>query len=104
MAIHTRIIDLYGIPACGKTTLAEYMANHPKQGLKVAAMQDCMRDAFSNKWKLVKSVSLKNFWASVRLKLSTPLIKSAQLFRLREYCFWGLSRITYVNTLITTLL
>ena len=75
MAVYTQIIDLYGIPACGKTTLAEYMANHPKKGLKVATMQDCMRDAFSNKWKLVKSVSLKNFWSSIRLKLSAPLDK-----------------------------
>lgn len=75
MAVYTQIIDLYGIPACGKTTLAEYMASHPKAGLKVASMQDCMHDAFNNKWKLAKSISLKNFWASVRLKFSAPLDK-----------------------------
>ena len=89
MAEHTKIIDLYGIPACGKTTLAEYMANHPKKGLKVAAMQDCMRDAFHHKWKLVKSVSLKIFWASVRLKLSTPLDKKRRVIRFRGMLLLG---------------
>jgi dephospho-CoA kinase len=34
MAGHTQIIDLYGIPACGKSTLAEYMASHPVNGLR----------------------------------------------------------------------
>lgn len=75
MAEHTHIIDLYGIPACGKTTLAEYMAKHPKNGLKVATMRDCMRSALNNKWKLARSISLKNFWESIRLKLSAPLDK-----------------------------
>lgn len=75
MAEHTQIIDLYGIPACGKTTLARYMASHPADGLKVATMRDCMRSAFNNKWKLFKSLSLKNFVVSIRLKLSAPLDK-----------------------------
>ncbi len=73
MASHTQIIDLYGIPACGKTTLAEYMANHAEAGLKVATMSDCKRAAFNNKWKLVKSISLKNIYVSARLKFSAPL-------------------------------
>ena len=89
MAEHTKIIDLYGIPACGKTTLAEYMANHTKKDLKVATMQDCVRDAFNNKWKLVKSVSLKNFWASVRLKLSAPLDKKRRVIRFKGILLLG---------------
>lgn len=83
MAVHTQIIDLYGIPACGKTTLAKYMASHPADGLKVATMQDCKRAAFKNKWKLLKSVLLKNFWASIRLKLSAPLDKKRRVVPLK---------------------
>lgn len=89
MSAHTQIIDLYGIPACGKTTLAEYMASHPTNGLRVATMQDCMRDAFNNKWKLVKSMSLKIFWVSIRLKLSAPLDKKRRVIRFKGILLMG---------------
>lgn len=75
MAGHTQIIDLYGIPACGKTTLARYMANHPADGLRVATMEDCTIAALNDKWHLFLSVSLKNVWASIRLRLSAPFDK-----------------------------
>lgn len=102
MAVYTQIIDLYGILACGKTTLAEYMANHPKAGLKVATMRDCMHSALNNKWKLVKSISPKNFWVSVRFKFSAPFNKNEETFLLKEYYFWGHSKTTCVNTRVTT--
>lgn len=89
MAKHTQIIDLYGIPACGKTTLAKYMANHPKNGLKVATMRDCVHSAYNNKWKLVKSVSLKNFWESIRLKLSAPLDKKRRVIPFKAILLIG---------------
>jgi deoxyadenosine/deoxycytidine kinase len=75
MAEHTQIIDLYGIPACGKTTLARYMASHPADGLRVATMEDCSIAALNDKWHLFLSVSLKNVWASIRLRLSAPFDK-----------------------------
>ena len=83
MAKHTQIIDLYGIPACGKTTLAKYMANHPKNGLKVATMRDCILSALNDKWHLFMSVSLKNIWASIRLKFSAPLDKKRSVIPFR---------------------
>jgi thymidylate kinase len=89
MAKHTQIIDLYGIPACGKTTLAKYMANHPKNGLKVATMRDCVHSAYNNKWKLVKSVSLKNFGESIRLKLSAPLDKKRRVIPFKAILLMG---------------
>lgn len=75
MSEHTQIIDLYGIPACGKTTLARYMASHPADGLRVATMEDCSIAALNDKWHLFLSVSLKNVWASLRLRLSAPFDK-----------------------------
>lgn len=75
MAAHTQIIDLYGIPACGKTTLAKYMASHPVEGLKVSTVQDCTLAARNDMWHLLLSVSPKNIWASIRLKFSAPLDK-----------------------------
>lgn len=89
MAVHTQIIDLYGIPACGKTTLARYMASNPVNGLKVATMQDCVRSAFKNKWQLVKSVSLKNFVASIRLKLSAPVDKKRRDISFKKILLLG---------------
>ena len=75
MAAYTKIIDLYGIPACGKSTLAENMANLSAYGLKVATMRDCMLLALKNKWNFINSFTFKNVWVSVNLKLSTPLGK-----------------------------
>lgn len=83
MSSHTQIIDLYGIPACGKTTLAEYMASHPTNGLRIATMQECMIAAMNDKWHLFLSVSLKNVWASIRLKLSAPLDKKRRVIRFK---------------------
>lgn len=92
MAAHTQIIDLYGIPACGKTTLAEYMASHPINGLRVVTMHDCMHSALKNKWKLVKSVSLKNIGASIRLKFSAPLDKKRRYVSLLSIVMMGVYR------------
>lgn len=83
MAEYTKIIDLYGIPACGKTTLARYMASHPADGLKVATMQDCIHSALNEKWRLVMSVSLENIWASIKLKFSAPLDKKRSVIPFR---------------------
>lgn len=40
---------MYGIPTCGKITLAEYMVKHQGNGLRVATMRKCMRSALNNK-------------------------------------------------------
>lgn len=90
MAVHTQIIDLYGIPACGKTTLAKYMASHPKNGLKVATMRDCILSALNDKWHLVMSVSPKNIWASIRLKFSAPLDLKRSAIPFRRVLLMGL--------------
>ena len=88
MATHTQIIDLYGIPACGKTTLAEHITTHAS-GLKVASMRDCKHTAFKNKWKLAKSISLKIFLASVRLKCSAPFDKKRRDIPFKKILFTG---------------
>jgi len=89
MAVHTQIIDLYGIPACGKTTLAKYLASHPADGLKVATMRDCMVAALNDKWHLFLSVTPKNLWASIRLKLSAPLDKKRSAIPFRRVLLMG---------------
>lgn len=89
MAAHTQIIDLYGIPACGKTTLARYMASHPAEGLKVSTMQDCTLAALNDKWHLIMSVSLKNVWASIRLRLSAPFDKKRSVIPFRAILLMG---------------
>ena len=89
MAVHTQIIDLYGIPACGKTTLAKYMASHPVDGLKVATMRDCIIAALNDKWHLFLSVTPNNLWASIRLKLSAPFDKKRSAIPFRRVLLMG---------------
>ena len=72
MAAHTLIIGLYGIPACGKSTLAKYLAEHPAGGLKVATMKDCKRLAHRHKWQFAMSFTPRGVWAAVRLRRSAP--------------------------------
>ena len=89
MASHTQIIDLYGIPACGKTTLAKYMASNPAYGLKVATMRDCITAALNDKWHLLLSVTPGNLWASIRLKFSAPLDKKRSAIPFRRVVLMG---------------
>ena len=89
MATHTKIIDLYGIPACGKTTLTKYMASHPAKGLMVSTMQDCILAALNDKWHLALSVSLRNVWASIRLRLSAPFDKKRSVIPFRAILLMG---------------
>ena len=89
MAVYTQIIDLYGIPACGKTTLAKYMASHPADGLKVATMEDCMIAALNDKWHLFLSVTPKNLLTSIRLKLSAPLDEKRKVIAFKAILLVG---------------
>ncbi len=73
MATHTQIIDLYGIPACGKSTLAENLTKLSSEKMKMATMVECIHSARKNKLKFFRSFSSKNILASVRLKISVPI-------------------------------
>lgn len=79
MAAYTQIIDFYGIPACGKTTLAKYMTEHPIKDIKVTNIRYCMSAALNDKWRLAMSVSLKNVWASIKLRFSAPFDKKRKV-------------------------
>lgn len=89
MAAHTQIIELYGIPACGKTTLAKYMANHAGASLKVATIGDCKHAALNNKWRLLWSLTPKNVWSSIRLKLSAPFDKKRSVIPFKAILLMG---------------
>ena len=89
MAVHTQIIDLYGIPACGKTTLAKHMASHPSEGLKIATMQDCVIAALNDKRHLFLSITPYNLWTSIRLKLSAPLDKKRRVVSFKAILLMG---------------
>lgn len=103
MAAHTQIIDLYGIPACGKTTLAKYKASHPADGLKVATMRDCKIAALNDKWHLFLSITPKNLWQALGSNYLPLWIKSGETFRLRMFFSWESSKTMYVNTQNMTL-
>lgn len=89
MAAYTQIIDLYGIPACGKSTLAQYMASHPVGGLKVAAMTECILAARKDKWKWLRSLSLRDLFASIRLKYAATLDKKRKVIPLWKVIIMG---------------
>lgn len=89
MAAHTQIIDLYGIPACGKSTLAKYMTDHPIKDIKVTNIRYCMSAALNDKWRLARSLSLKNVWASIKLKSSAPFDKKRSVIPFKAILLMG---------------
>ena len=90
MAAHTIIIDLFGIPACGKTTLTEYLSNEGNGEIRIATLPESLRD---NKvgWKLLRSVSLKIIWKGLMLRFAAPFDKKRRevsLFNMLKYGFY----------------
>ena len=77
MAAHTKIIDLFGLPACGKTTLCQYLHEQLRDRYKVATLNMLIEEARNNKIKLLFSFSLKMFIASVKVHKATPSKKNS---------------------------
>lgn len=89
MAAYTQIIDLFGIPACGKSTLAQYMVSHPVGGLRVATMTECILAARKDKWRWLRSLSFRDVFASIRLKFAAPLDKKRRVIPLWNVIIMG---------------
>ena len=68
MAAHTKIIEFFGSPACGKTTLCEYLFTHQLKGKKVAIVNQVISEAMTSKIRLFWSFSFSSFWAGVRVQ------------------------------------
>ena len=68
MAAHTKIIEFFGSPACGKTTLCEYLCNHQLREAKVAVVNQVISEAMTSKLRLFQSFTFSSFWAGVRVQ------------------------------------
>jgi hypothetical protein len=76
MATHTKILDLFGIPACGKSTLAKNVCYNCDSGLKVITLSHLIGVAKKNNSRLLKAMPLKYFLAGLRLRLLAPFNKT----------------------------
>lgn len=73
MAAHTKIVDIFGLPGCGKTTLAKALVGNNDNGLKIVALNDVVEDIKKEgTLRKLGSVSWKLFWASLSFRLSVP--------------------------------
>lgn len=75
MAAHTKIIDLFGIPACGKSTLSNYICDHYGSELKICTMPQLVSEARKDGNRLRKAFSLGYFLAGIGLRMRAPLNK-----------------------------
>ena len=75
MAAHTKIIDLFGLPACGKTTLSTYIFEKYGGYHKITTMSRLVKEAKLDGSHLRKSISLRYFFAGLRLRLLAPFDK-----------------------------
>lgn len=90
MAAHTQIIDLFGIPACGKTTLAKCLSEKNNEVLRISTLQECILNDKRIAWRLLTSLSLKTIWSGVKLRLSAPFDKKRRDVPLFSYLKHGL--------------
>lgn len=67
MATHTKIIDLFGIPACGKTSLATYMNKKQINGLLYASAREAHHEMKqASIFKIAKCFSFRSIISAIR--------------------------------------
>ena len=84
MAAHTQIIDLYGIPACGKSTLAAYMRSN--NGFKkIGTWADAKKEMRkSSMFKKLNCISFMAYWDGLRFAYFFPRANREK----RSLCSW----------------
>lgn len=85
MAAHTKIIDLFGLPACGKTTLTRCISEQYGKRLKIATMPLLVQEAKRDKGRLRKSFSPHYFFAGIRLRLLAPFDRKRRVIPLLNW-------------------
>lgn len=73
MAAYTKIIDLFGLPGCGKSTLVNMLMNNGKDNKNIAMLTDVIEDIKKESlWTKLKCISVKNLWESIRFRFAVP--------------------------------
>lgn len=67
MAANSKIIELFGLPACGKTTLSRYLVENIDSSLKSTIFNEAIHGLRKRPWRLVRSVSVCNVYRALRL-------------------------------------
>lgn len=77
MATHTQIIDLFGIPACGKTTLASYMNKKQFNGLLYASAKEAHHEMKQTSiLKIAKCINCRSIISAIRFISYFPYTKN----------------------------
>lgn len=84
MATHTKVIDLFGIPACGKSTLCEYMSTADYENVKIVSWLKILHDAKKHPMRLFMSIGWPSVFAGIRLRCSIPRNMSRKTFSLKK--------------------
>lgn len=92
MAAHTKIIDLFGIPACGKSTLADYLSNGCQTNLRIGTMQNVAKEVKHNLMAYICSISFNNLIAILKLRFAAPFDKKRRAISLSK---WFLHDVLY---------
>lgn len=90
MAAYTKIIDLFGIPACGKSTLSNCLAGRSNEALRISTLQGCILNDKKIVWRLLRSLSLNILWAGIRFRFSAPFDKKRRDVSLMSFLKHGL--------------
>lgn len=73
MAAHTKIIDLYGLPACGKSSLCDFLSSQSISNIRIGNIDDAKQEIrHASLIKLLSSFSLLSYIAGLRLALFFP--------------------------------
>ena len=73
MAAHTKIVDFFGLPGCGKSTLVSYIKETQGERIKIATIYDLLDDIKKEKkYRKLLSVSPLNLLNSILFRLTVP--------------------------------
>lgn len=90
MATHTKIIDLFGIPACGKSTLSKYIKDNYADSITIADELDIVNDMKRQAHRLIKISTLGVIIRNLRIRIAAPLDKKRRVISLRYWIISGL--------------
>ncbi len=97
MAAHTKIVDLFGIPACGKTTLVDFFCNHHRGDYNVVSFQIALQEIRNKGYlRLVSAFSFRILFSALKVRFSAPFDKKRKVIPFMKWLKHGI----YYNYLI----
>ena len=74
MAAYTKIIELFGLPGCGKSTTVQTLISN-RNDFRISTFKNVVGQSKKHPLKLIASISLKSLFVGLQVRFSVPFDK-----------------------------